>query len=418
MQTLPGFRDFLPEDCAARNYIFARWRKVARRYGFVEWDGPVLEATELYRKKSGAEIVDQLFNFTDKGEREVSMRPELTPTLARVVAAHERAFKKPLKWFSIGQFFRYEKQQRGRLREHYQLNCDVIGEDDFAADIELIAVCIDILRSFGLTEEDFVIRISDREFWTDFLRQQKLPAEQWEEVLQVIDKSGREPREKTEEKLGKLAGPVFSVFDKGGRSGKLDRLVDGLGARGLAGFVDIDVKIVRGLAYYTGTVFEVFDRAGKLRAIAGGGRYDNLIAQLSDGAVSMPALGFAMGDVVLGELLRERPATRERLDAAIKGENNIDIYVVIAKEQRRGDALERIQELRDRGYRTDYPLTAEKVGKQFQNAENAGARIALLYGDEWPQVKVKNLATREESLIPSEALLDSVAKFFTVSGSV
>jgi histidyl-tRNA synthetase len=418
MQTLPGFRDFLPEDCAARNYIFGQWRKVARGYGFVEWDGPVLEATELYRKKSGAEIVDQLFNFTDKGEREVSMRPELTPTLARVVAAHERAFKKPLKWFSIGQFFRYEKQQRGRLREHYQLNCDIIGENDFAADIELIALCIDILRSFGLTEEDFVVRISDREFWTDFLRQQKLPTEQWEEVLQIIDKSGREPREKTKEKLGKLAGPIFSVFDKGGRSGKLDRLVDGLGARGLAGFVDIDVKIVRGLAYYTGTVFEVFDRVGKLRAIAGGGRYDNLIAQLSDDAVSMPALGFAMGDVVLGELLRERPTTRERLDAAIKGQNNIDIYVVIAKEQRRGDALEQIQELRDRGYRADYPLTAEKVGKQFQNAENAGARIALLYGDEWPQLKVKNLATREESLIPSEALLDSLAKFFTVSGSV
>lgn len=417
MQTLPGFRDFLPEDCAKRNYIFTRWREVARRYAFVEWEGPVLEATELYKKKSGAEIVDQLFNFTDKGEREVSMRPELTPTLARVVAAHERAFKKPLKWFSIGQFFRYEKQQRGRLREHYQLNCDIIGESDFAADIELIALCIDILRAFGLTEKDFVVRISDREFWTDFLRQQKLPTEQWEEVLQTIDKSGRESREKTEEKLGKLAGPVFSIFDKGGRSSKLDRLVDGLGARDLAGFVDVDVRIVRGLAYYTGTVFEVFDRAGKLRAIAGGGRYDNLIGQLSDNALSMPALGFAMGDVVLGELLCERRAVRERLETAIKEQNKIDIYVVIAKEQRRADALEQIQELRDRGYRVDYPLTTDKVAKQFQTAENAGARIALLYGDEWPQVKVKNLATREESLIPSGALLDSVAKFFKVSDS-
>jgi histidyl-tRNA synthetase len=417
MQPLPGFRDFLPEDCASRNYLFARWREVARRYGFVEWDGPILEPTDLYRKKSGAEIVNQLFNFTDKGEREVSMRPELTPTLARVVAAHERAFKKPLKWFSIGQFFRYEKQQRGRLREHYQLNCDIIGESDFAADIELIALCIDILRAFGLTENDFVVRISDREFWTDFLRQQKLPTERWEEVLQIIDKSGREPREKTEEKLGNLAGPVFSVFDKGGRSGKLDQLVDGLGARGLAGFVDIDVRIVRGLAYYTGTVFEVFDRAGKLRAVAGGGRYDNLIGQLSDAAVSMPALGFAMGDVVLGELLRERPATREKLESAIKDQNKIDIYLVIAKEQRRSDALEQMQELRDRGYRVDYPLTTEKVAKQFQTAENVGARIAVLYGDEWPQVKVKNLATRQESLIASAALLDSIAKL-KVPGSV
>jgi len=398
--------------------MFARWRQVARRYGFVEWDGPVLESTDLYRKKSGVEIVDQLFNFTDKGDREVSMRPELTPTLARVVAAHERAFKKPLKWFSIGQFFRYEKQQRGRLREHYQLNCDIVGESDLAADIELIALCIDVLRAFGLNEKDFVIRISDREFWTDFLQQQKLPTERWEEVLQIIDKSGREPREKTEEKLGKLAGPVFSIFDKGGRSEKLDRLVEGLGARGLAGFVDIDVRIVRGLAYYTGAVFEVFDRAGKLRAIAGGGRYDQLIGQLSDGAVLMPALGFAMGDVVLGELIRDRAASREKLGIGIEDQNKIDIYVVIAKEQRRADALEQVQELRDRGYQVDYSFTAEKVAKQFQTAENVGTRFALLYGDEWPQVKVKNLATREESLIPSEAVLDSVAKFFKVSGSV
>src|SRR6266849_5016356 len=408
MQALPGFRDFLPRDYAARNYIFAHWREVARRYGFVEWDGPVLEPTDLYRKKSGAEIVDQLFNFTDKGDREVSMRPELTPTLARVVAAHERAFKKPLKWFSIGQFFRYEKQQRGRLREHYQLNCDIMGESDFAADIELIALCIDTLRTFGLTEKDFAVRISDREFWADFLREQKLPTEKWEEVLQTIDKSGREPREKTEAKLGKLADPVFSIFDKGGHSGKLDRLVDGLGARGLAGFVDVDVRIVRGLAYYTGIVFEVFDRAGKFRALAGGGRYDNLIGQLSDGAVSLPALGFAMGDVVLGELINGIPDVRNAIQKAIKRDTKIDIYVVIAKEEHRADALKQIQQLRDRGFLVDYPLTPTKVARQFQAAEEAGASVALLYGDEWPQVKVKNMATAQQELVSSEGLLNRV----------
>ena len=417
MQPLPGFRDFLPRDCAARNYIFARWREVARRYGFVEWDGPVLEPTDLYRKKSGAEIVDQLFNFTDKGERQVALRPELTPTLARVIAAHEREFKKPLKWFSIGQFFRYEKQQRGRLREHFQLNCDIVGESDFAADVELIALCIDILRAFGFTEKDFVVRISDREFWTDFLRQQKLPSEKWEEVLQTIDKSEREPRDTTVEKLGQLADPVLSILEKGGQSGKLDRLVDDLGARGLADYVDIDVRIVRGLAYYTGTVFEVFDRAGKLRAIAGGGRYDRLIEQLSDAAVAMPALGFAMGDVVLGELIKKTARASEAMEQAIATEQKIDIYIVIAKETRRGDALAQIQQLRDRGYRVDYPLTATKVPKQFQTAEDVGASLALLYGDEWPEVKVKKLATREESLIAHEALLDSVAKFFNVSAS-
>ncbi len=417
MQPLPGFRDFLPEDCAKRNYIFARWRRVARRYGFVEWEGSPLEPTELYKKKSGDEIVGQLFNFTDKGEREVALRPELTPTLARVVAAHEREFKKPLKWFSIGQFFRYEKQQRGRLREHFQLNCDIIGEYDLAADIELVALCIDVLRTFGLTEKDFVVRISDREFWTGFLRERNVPAERWDELLQIIDRSGREPRDKTAEKLGKLAEPVFATLHSGGKSEKLDRLIGGLRARGLADFVQIDVGIVRGLAYYTGIVFELFDRAGKFRAIAGGGRYDNLIAQLSDGAVSLPALGFAMGDVVLSELINEIPRAREAMQKAVASDRKIDIYVVIAKEERRADALAQIQQLRDRGYRVDYPMTPTKVARQFQAAEEAGAALALLYGDEWPQVKVKNLPTREESLIDHGALLDSVAKFFNVGSS-
>jgi len=410
MQALPGFRDFLPEDCAKRNYIFARWREVARRYAFVEWEGPVLEATELYKKKSGAEIVDQLFSFTDKGEREVALRPELTPTLARVVAAHEREFKKPLEWFSIGQFFRYEKQQRGRLREHFQLNCDIIGESDLAADIELVALCIDILRAFGFTEEDFVVRISDREFWTDFLGEKDVPSEGWDEFLQAIDKFGREPREKTAEKLGDLAEPVFATLKSGGKSQKLSKLLDALRGRGLADFVAIDIGIVRGLAYYTGIVFEVFDRAGKFRAIAGGGRYDNLIAQLSDGAVSLPALGFAMGDVVLGELINEIPQASEAMQKAIANDRKIDIYVVIAKEERRADALKQIQQLRDRGYRVDYPLTSEKVGKQFQTAEQLGAHVGVLFGDEWPQLKIKNMATAEQELVAFEKLPDRVAE--------
>ena len=408
MQALPGFRDFLPEDCARRNYIFARWREVARRYGFVEWEGPPLEATELYKKKSGAEIVEQLFNFTDKGERDVALRPELTPTLARVVAAHEREFKKPLKWFSIGQFFRYEKQQRGRLREHFQLNCDIIGEKDLAADIELVALCIDILRAFGFTEKDFVVRISDREFWTDFFRDKNVPAERWDDLLQAIDKSAREPREKTAQKLGDLADPVFATLKSGGESAKLEQLVDGLRARGLADFVTIDVGIVRGLAYYTGIVFEVFDRAGKFRAIAGGGRYDNLISQLSDGVLSLPALGFAMGDVVLGELINEIPQAREGMRKAVANASKIDIYVVIAKEERRADALAQIQQLRDRGYRIDYPLTPTKVARQFQAAEDLGASLALLYGDEWPQIAMKDLASGEQKLISSDDLLSGV----------
>src|SRR6184192_2651482 len=399
MQPLTGFRDFLPASCAERNYIFAKWREVAGRYGFVEFDGPVLEELDLYKKKSGDEIVRQLYEFVDKGERAVALRPEMTPTLARIIAANHRNFRKPLKWFSIPQVFRYERPQRGRLREHFQLNCDIIGEPSSEADAELIALVIDVVRGFGFTSQDFVVRISDREFWTELLKLEKVPPDRWEEMLQTIDKSEREPREKTEERLGKLANPVFEIFEKGGESAKLNNIIENLRLRGLADFAKVDVRIVRGLAYYTGIVFEVFDRAGKFRAIAGGGRYDQLIAQLSDGAVSMPALGFAMGDVVLGELINETVHARQKLENAIANDRKIDIYVVIAKAQCRADALGQIQQLRDRGYRVDYPLTSEKVGKQFQIAEQLGARVAVLFGDEWPQLKLKDMSSGEQHLV-------------------
>ena len=413
MQPLPGFRDFLPADCAQRNYIFAKWREVARRYAFVEWDGPVLEPTELYTKKSGPEIVGQLFNFTDKGEREVAMRPELTPTLARVVAAHDREFKKPLKWFSIPQCFRYEKQQRGRLREHFQFNADIIGEASLDADVEAIALCIDLLRGFGFSASDVVVRVSDREFWIDFLRAQNVPEEKWQETLQIIDKSEREPREKTAAKLGPLAESVFKILDGKGSSEKLDRLVNALGTRGLAEFVQVDLGIVRGLAYYSGVVFEAFDRGGKLRALVGGGRYDNLIGQLSDGAVSLPAIGFAMGDVVLGELIGEISAAKTLMEIAIASERDLDVYIVIAKEERRADALAQVQSLRDAGYRVDYSLTPAKVGKQFQTAEQLGARVAILFGDEWPQVKVKDLRTGEQTLVAHGEVAAKLSALFS-----
>jgi histidyl-tRNA synthetase len=408
MQPLPGFRDFLPHDWARQNYIFGKWWEVARRYGFVQWEGPALEPTELYTKKSGPEIVGQLFNFTDKGERGVALRPELTPSLARVVAAHDREFKKPLKWFSIPHCFRYEKQQRGRLREHYQFNADIIGEASLDADIELIALCVDLLRGFGFAANDVVVRISDREFWIDFLRAQNVPEEKWPETLQIIDKSERETREKTAEKLGPLAEPTFKILDGEGSSEKLDRVLEGLRARGLSEFVKIDLGIVRGLAYYTGVVFEAFDRAGKLRALAGGGRYDNLIQHLSNGAVALPAIGFAMGDVVLAELINEIPVAKAQMEKAVAYQSELDIYVVIAKEERRADALAQIQMLRDRGHRVDYPLLPAKVGKQFQAAEQLGARVAILFGDEWPQVAVKNLATSNQELIESGSLLSRV----------
>ncbi len=415
MQALPGFRDFLPGDCAIRSYIFAQWREVSRRYGFVEYDGPLLEDLDLFVRKSGPEIVKQLYDFTDKGGRAVALRPEMTPTLARLVAAAHRDFRKPMKWFSIPQMFRYERPQKGRLREHYQYNCDIIGEASAEADVELIAACIDVLRAFGFTAGDVVVRISDREFWTNFLRAESVPEDQWQVALEAIDKSEREPRAKTAERLGTLADAVFRIFDEGGESEKLNGIVDGLRQRGLAEFVQVDLRIVRGLAYYTGVVFEAFDRGGKLRAIAGGGRYDNLVAQLSDGAASLPALGFAMGDVVVGELIRENTTAREQMERATKLEQTLDVYMVIAKEERRADAIAAMQLLRDARLRVDYPLTAMKVGKQFQTAEQLGARFAILYGDEWPAVKVKTLATRDEQLVLHEDLLAHLAASPTLS---
>jgi histidyl-tRNA synthetase len=407
MQALPGFRDFLPEDCAKRNYIFTRWREVARRYGFVEWDGPPLEPTELYRKKSGDEIVHQLFNFIDKGEREVALRPELTPTLARVVAAHEREFRKPLKWFSIGQFFRYEKQQRGRLREHFQLNCDIIGEDSLAADVELIALCIDVLRAFKLSESDFVIRISDRAAWEKFLPEMGVASGAIPDVLNVIDKWEREDEQTMSTKLQKFGLKLADVikFLANANVEWFAPLRAQLDQRGLGRFCEFNLQVVRGLPYYTGIVIEAFDSLRRFRAIAGGGRYDNLIGQLSGGGVSMPALGFAMGDVVIQELIDQAPMAHLQMHNEIQKDLWIQIYAVIAKEERRPDALAQIQQLRDAGYRVDYPLRSEKVGKQFQLAENLGATLTLVFGDEWPQINVKRMRTGQQELVPHHSLL-------------
>ena len=414
MQLLPGFRDFYPDDCARRNYILAVWRDVARRYGFVEYDGPVLEPVELYKKKSGGELVGQLFDFTDKGERHVTMRPEMTPTLARMVAARERDFKKPLKWFCCPQFFRYEKQQRGRLREFFQFNADIIGEASPAADAELIALAIDLMRGFGFGREDFVVRISDRTAWTQFAAARGVEAERLPDFLAVVDKLERATPDESSKKLAGFGLTLDAVkafiADPSAEATGLNAVTAALAARGLDGFTEIDLGIVRGLAYYTGVVFEIFDRSKKERALAGGGRYDNLLRLMSDGKVDLPALGFGMGDVVLANLINDTPAARTGMEAWVAQNHACDIYVVIAKEERRAEALGIVQQLRETGLRVDFPLTAAKVGKQFQAAEQLGARLAVLIGDEWPQVKIKTLATREEALVPSEALLSTLEK--------
>src|ERR1700678_1987092 len=290
----------------------------------------------------------------------------MTPTLARLVTARHKDFKKPLKWFSIPQVCRYERQQKGRLREHYQFNCDIIGEAGLEADIELIALVIDALRAFGLTEKDFVVRLSDRQFWTDFMNAKAVPEDQRYALIQAIDKSEREPREKTAEKLGPLAGEVFSILDQGAASERLDTVETGLRHRGLDKFVKRDFTVVRGLAYYTGVVFEAFDRTGEFRAIAGGGRYDTLLKNL--GGVDLPALGFGIGDMVLGEILKGKKW--ESWDVF-----DLKIFVVVANETFRPQAMALVQEMRNWNS-VDYPMQPMKVGKQFQLAEERDCHVA------------------------------------------
>jgi histidyl-tRNA synthetase len=283
-QALPGFRDFYPADLALRDHIFRTWRQVASRYGFEEYDGPPLEPLELYTAKSGEEIVGQLYSFTDKGGREVSLRPEMTPTLARMVAARANGLKKPIRWFSIPQLFRYERQQRGRLREHFQLNCDLIGESGHLADAEIVALAIDAVRAFGLGPGDVRVRISDRRLLTALLRSLEVSEAQVPVVYQVLDKIRRAPVEVSEGRLAgagiapgaverllslvrarswsDLAGPGSGIDGALAESESLRRTIEALGAMGFAEYVDLDLGIVRGLAYYTGTVFELFDTRG------------------------------------------------------------------------------------------------------------------------------------------------------------
>ncbi|MHC1766956.1 MAG: histidine--tRNA ligase [Verrucomicrobiia bacterium] len=421
MDRLPGFRDFYPEplphasawSSGARQYIFETWRQAARRYGFTEYDGPPIEPLELYTLKSGEEIVGQLYNFVDKGGRAVALRPEMTPTLARMVAAHERNYRKPLKWFAIPQLFRYERQQKGRLREHFQFNADIVGEPDPAADAELIALLIDTLRSFGLAQADFVLRLSSRNAWQKFYADRCSNPENAGAFYQVIDKLERDPPAESESKLHALGFRLEDVQEFIARaepSADLQVVADNLRARGLSEFFRIDYNVIRGLAYYTGVVFEAFDRKGEFRAIAGGGRYDNLVQLISGGKVNLPALGFGMGDVVLLELLSER-----KLLPPFK--SSIDVFVLIEDETLREGSLRLVQELRS-FLSVEYPLVPAKPDKQLKRALECNARFsAKLVADEQGghAIQLRNLATREETRVSQAADLNRTP--FVMGGS-
>lgn len=426
-QSLPGFREFFPEDFSRRQHIFRIWRQAARAYGFQEYDAPVLEPLELYKAKSGDEIEAQLFSFTDKGDRDVALRPEMTPTVCRMVGAKAGALKRPIKWFSIGEFYRYERAQKGRLRAFNQFNADIFGEVGAEAEIELIALLIQCLAGFGLTQDDFSIRLSDRDLWFFYLEALAFDDAQARSILTAIDryeKMGDEAFKSYTEAHGALADDKkarvlaflkirslaeltaalqpFASEKLSARLADWRKVLHGLAAMGLSDFVSVDLGVVRGLAYYTGFVFEAFDRKGDLRALAGGGRYNDLVKKI--GYADLPAVGFAIGDVTTGLLLEQRGLTPTFVNAP-------DIYAVIGGEAERAAAFADICALRAAGWRVEYPLKDVAFGKQFKLASETGAKLALIYGGEELAkgvVKIRDLSDRSEREVPRTDVLATV----------
>jgi histidyl-tRNA synthetase len=418
MRPLNGFRDFYPQAFAERAHIFAVWRRVAARYAFVEYDGPPLEPLELYTRKSGDEIVGQLYNFSDKGDRAVALRPEMTPTVARMVSAQANALRKPVRWFSIPQLFRYERAQRGRLREHFQLNADIFGDGDESTDAELLSLVIDILREFGLSSDDVCVRLSDRRLLNAVLEALGHPNERVPAIYAVLDKLDRTPRDVSVEKLieaGCTPAEVEALLSliaataADGIATLSPLLGSGVGAERLlamqttlamtesliggpiAPWVRLDLTIVRGLAYYTGFVFEVFDTKGELRAICGGGRYDDLLHSL--GGVDMPAAGFGWGDVVLGELLRDRGLLPSAPPSP-------EFWVAAADEESATVLRSTVGALRRAGRRVEYALRPQQISKQLKAAVSAGAAQALILRGESPESgTLRDLTTGAETSV-------------------
>ena len=429
-ETLPGFREFYPKACARRNHIFACWRSVARAFNFLEYDAPVLEPLELYIEKSGEEIVDQLFNFEDRGGRTVALRPEMTPSLARLIGAKANSLKRPVKWFNIGEHFRYERPQKGRLRAFYQLNVDIFGEQGPAADAELITLLCQSLQSFGLNDSDFKVRLSDRDLWLLMLAAEGLDEAGSATVLGIIDKMERTDRKKTIEKLALMLGDEAEDFlgrieeavtihdfdtlrtyienlplegdlaaQAKARIEEWSQLLRDLTASGVGDFIQIDLGIVRGLAYYTGFVFEAFEASGEGRALAGGGRYDALVKKL--GGPDMPAVGFAMGDVTLVDLLESKSLMPKYIQSP-------EFIAIIGGEDERAVALTDAAQLRAVGYQIEYPFKNQGFAKQFKSANQSGARFALIYGSEELErgvVKVRDLSRGSEVEFPRDQLL-------------
>ncbi|GHV15923.1 histidine--tRNA ligase [Fibrobacterales bacterium] len=420
-----GTRDFYPVDMRVQNHIFTVWRKAALKFGYEEYEGPSFEHLELYTGKSGEEIVSQLYNFTDKGGRNLALRPEMTPTLARLVIQKGGELKKPFKWFSIPRLFRYERAQKGRLREFFQLNLDIIGTESIGAEADLLASIANMLFDFGLTDDDFSIGVSSRKLLAAFLEELNAPDKN--AIYPLLDRRlkmangefetallsaglNEEQAKKLNyfmgcvslEEVKNLTAPAQNASTAPSESSvairELEELFSLLTDSGFANCVKLDLSVVRGLAYYTGIVFEVFDKNKSMRAIAGGGRYDNLTEIL--GGQKVAGVGFGMGDVVLADLLREKnllPQSRADLPIYLTSFNsNMNLLFKTAAEFRKA------------GVACSHPLAPAKFGKQLEQANSCGAKAVVFADGEKSQngiFEYKILASGEQGIGTLEDIL-------------
>ena len=411
-QGVRGTRDFYPEDMRLRNWLFDNFTNASLLHGFEEYDAPVLEYEELYTRKQGEEITQQLYSFQDKGNRKVALRPEMTPSLARMVMARAGGLPMPIKWFSIPQCWRYERTQRGRGREHYQWNVDIWGTTEISADAELISVLVTFFEGIGLTAKDIVIRVSSRKVLEEVLGSLGLEGDIFAQTCIIVDKMDKLSSDVIEDQLSdlghdsKVVTTIQAVLgikdmnslqkalkDESVAVSELNLLFDAIDSYGISEWVEFDASIVRGLAYYTGAVFEAHDRTGEFRAICGGGRYDKLLSTL--GGKDLPATGFGFGDMVIMELLAEKGLIPELV-------SDIDDIVIPLNSDLRNAAVMVAASLRNSGRTVYLVLEDKKMKWAFKHAERIGAaRLVLLAPDEWSRkmVKIKDLDTGEESEI-------------------
>jgi len=418
-QPYKGVRDFYPEDQRVQTHIFSAMRRAVESFGYEEMNASILEPTELYLSKTSEEIVnEQTYTFTDRGDRSVTLRPEMTPTVARMVAQKKRELGFPLRWYSIQNLFRYERPQRGRLREHWQLNADIFGASGMDAEVEIIAVAYDVVRELGAHNGDFLIKIGSKNTVTKTLIERRVPVERHREIFSLIDRKGKIPEPERMKRLAELGGDIEIT-----ESADIQEMRRVLAELGIENTV-FDPDIVRGFDYYTGMVFEIFDSDPKNpRALLGGGRYDNLVGQYlpapnaarqAGGGGKIPAVGFGMGDVTTRDFLETHsllPAieSQTHLYIAPIPEDGIDVNVQF--QEKMENLMQTADKLRKQGMNVAVGMNHKKIADHIKAASKLGIPYFAAYGaDEISseKLKIKNLVTGEEKTVP----LDAVPDFF------